>query len=349
MEVRSAPAFSFDSPDPEATFEIAALLGRSIGARGLAIGLVGPLGSGKTVFVKGLAEGLGVDPRVVSSPTFVIAQQYAIPVGLSTGPETLHHLDLYRLASEAELESIGFLDWLRPGQVLAIEWLDRFPDVLGEARLLIEFLPVPGGEGEQVDTGRRRFRATAHGDEAARILRDWRERAERLERERSAGAAAGDGTASGARSGDAKLVVALVVAGLLGLRGVGRPSEPGPPACAVLAPAAANVLLREPARDALGDVAVVCAEQAEHPENAAGLEGLARLLDGRKLAPNTASQALLENLPGIGPGRAAAIVAERARSPFRSTGDLERVRGIGPKTRAGLEPFLEVDSGGPPG
>jgi tRNA threonylcarbamoyladenosine biosynthesis protein TsaE len=350
MEARGAPASSFDSPDPETTFEIAALLGRSIGARGLAIGLVGPLGSGKTVFVKGLAEGLGVDPRIVSSPTFVIAQQYAIPAGLPTGPETLHHLDFYRLASEAELESIGFLDWLRPGQVLAIEWLDRFPDVVGEARLLVEFLPMRAGEGEWVDTGRRHLRATAHGDEAARILRDWRERWERLERERSAGlAAGGGGSASGSRSADAKLVVALVVAGLLGLRVVGRPPEPGPPACARLAPATASVPFGAPARDALGDLAVVCAEQTEPPESAAGLAGIARLLDGRKLDPNTAPRSLLENLPGIGPGRAAAIVAERALSPFRSTGELERVPGIGPKTRAKLEPFLEVDSGRPPG
>ncbi len=344
MDAHGAPVSSFDSPDPEATFEIAALLGRSIGARGLAVGLVGPLGSGKTVFVKGLAEGLGVDPRVVSSPTFVIAQQYAIP----DGPEMLHHLDLYRLDSEAELESIGFLDWLRPGQVLAIEWLDRFPDVLGEERLLVEFLPMSAGEGEVVDNGRRRFRATAYGDEAARILRDWRERWERLERERNAGPAAGGG-GTGSRSADAKLVVALVVSGLLGLRVVGRPAEPGPPACAVLAPAAASAVFGEPLRDELGDLAVVCAAQQAHRGGAAGLEGIARLLDGRAIDPNTAPRALLENLPGIGPGRAAAIVAERARSPFGSTGELERVPGIGPKTREKLEPFLEVDSEGPPG
>ncbi len=103
MDRRGVTAFRFDSPDPETTFEIAALLGRSIGARGLALGLVGPLGSGKTVFVKGLAAGLGVDPRGVSSPTFVIAQEYAIP----DGPETLHHLDFYRL--EYAIHSENFL------------------------------------------------------------------------------------------------------------------------------------------------------------------------------------------------------------------------------------------------
>ncbi len=83
----------FDSPDPEHTFACGADLGRSIGRDGLVIALVGPLGAGKTVFVKGLADGLGIDARLVSSPTFVIAQQYPIPVG----PEALHHVDLYRL------------------------------------------------------------------------------------------------------------------------------------------------------------------------------------------------------------------------------------------------------------
>ena len=51
----------FDSPDPEHTFACGADLGRSIGHDGLVIALVGPLGAGKTVFVKGLADGLGID------------------------------------------------------------------------------------------------------------------------------------------------------------------------------------------------------------------------------------------------------------------------------------------------
>ena len=71
--------WSFVSPDAEATRAIGRELGRAIGADGLVLALVGPLGAGKTVFVKGLAEGLGVEPRAVSSPTFVIAQQYAVP------------------------------------------------------------------------------------------------------------------------------------------------------------------------------------------------------------------------------------------------------------------------------
>ena len=88
-------SWTCNSANPEDTHAMGRALGQSIGADGLAIALVGPLGAGKTVFVRGLAEGLGVEPRSVSSPTFVIAQQYAVP----QGPETLHHVDLYRLGS----------------------------------------------------------------------------------------------------------------------------------------------------------------------------------------------------------------------------------------------------------
>ena len=72
-------SWTFVSRDPEETRAIARELGRAVGSDGAVLALIGPLGSGKTVFVKGLAEGLGVDPRGVSSPTFVIAQQYAVP------------------------------------------------------------------------------------------------------------------------------------------------------------------------------------------------------------------------------------------------------------------------------
>jgi predicted flap endonuclease-1-like 5' DNA nuclease len=77
------------------------------------------------------------------------------------------------------------------------------------------------------------------------------------------------------------------------------------------------------------------------------LRGPARLLFGLRLDANRAEPASLEALPGIGPVRAAAIAAERCRHAFASTADLERVRGIGPRTRAGLEPWLAVEPGRP--
>lgn len=84
---------------------------------GAVVLLSGALGAGKTAFVRGLAEGLGCDPSAVTSPTFTIIQDYA-------GRVTLQHVDLYRL-SAAEVDDLG-LDELIAGQVLAVEWPDRW-------------------------------------------------------------------------------------------------------------------------------------------------------------------------------------------------------------------------------
>jgi competence protein ComEA len=74
----------------------------------------------------------------------------------------------------------------------------------------------------------------------------------------------------------------------------------------------------------------------------APLRGPARRLFGQALDANRADAASLETLPGIGPARAAAIVAERARRPFQRVADLERVPGIGPATLRAIAPWLAV-------
>jgi tRNA threonylcarbamoyladenosine biosynthesis protein TsaE len=154
------------SPSPEATHAAARGLAAALDANGLAIGLIGPLGAGKTAFIKGLAAGLGLDPARVASPTFVIASEYPTPRGLR-----LAHVDCLRVESEDELETAGFLDLLVPGVVLAVEWSDRVPRALPEDRLELRFARPVGPEAAT----RREINAVGFGPASRAALARWRD------------------------------------------------------------------------------------------------------------------------------------------------------------------------------
>ena len=132
--------------------------GRRLGARlgpGAVVGLCGDLGAGKTCLVQGIAAGLGVPPERVTSPTFtLVAEHY-------TGRLPLFHLDLYRLAG-ADVEELGYADYLFGRGVTVIEWFDSLADGVVEEHLSITLTSEPGD--------RRRLTLVPHGETYERLL-----------------------------------------------------------------------------------------------------------------------------------------------------------------------------------
>jgi tRNA threonylcarbamoyladenosine biosynthesis protein TsaE len=111
-----------------ATGELGEAIGRRIG-EGFCAALVGSLGTGKSVLVRGICRGLGVDEDVLS-PTFVLFEEYR-------GRLPVVHLDLYRLEHEREIEELGVFDRLGDDAVVLVEWGDRSPRLLDESDVVV--------------------------------------------------------------------------------------------------------------------------------------------------------------------------------------------------------------------
>ena len=100
---------------------------------GAVLALYGDLGSGKTHFVKGIAEGFGLPPAEVRSPTFTILSVY------DEGERPLYHFDAYRVQNPDEFVELGFEDYVRGEGITCIEWANRVTDLLPPDTIHIQF------------------------------------------------------------------------------------------------------------------------------------------------------------------------------------------------------------------
>jgi tRNA threonylcarbamoyladenosine biosynthesis protein TsaE len=135
-------------------------LGRRLGGLlfpGAVVALVGPLGAGKTHLTRAVAEGLGIaDSRAVSSPTFVLIQEYRARL-------PIYHFDAYRLHGEGEFLDLGAHEYLEADGVCLIEWADRVPRCMPPEHLRVEL--VVTGETS------RRAAVTGYGERYEALVR----------------------------------------------------------------------------------------------------------------------------------------------------------------------------------
>ncbi len=111
---------------------------------GAVVALIGPLGAGKTNLVRAVAEGLHIpDVRHVSSPTFVLIQEYRARL-------PIYHFDAYRLRGAAEFTELGVAEYFEGDGVCLVEWADRVADALPAERLTI-VLALTGSSARQAD------------------------------------------------------------------------------------------------------------------------------------------------------------------------------------------------------
>jgi tRNA threonylcarbamoyladenosine biosynthesis protein TsaE len=136
-------------------------LGRRLGEvlkEGDVIGLMGELGSGKTWFTKGLALGLGISPdTIITSPSFSLINEYE-------GGCTFFHIDPYRLESLYDFLSAGLDEYFYRDGVVAMEWADRWPEILPDWSLKVGFAIM--------DSHTRKITMSGDHPRPVKILRD---------------------------------------------------------------------------------------------------------------------------------------------------------------------------------
>ena len=142
----------------EATEALAERIGAAC-AGGELLVLTGELGAGKTCFVRGLARGLGCDAGAVRSPSFTLLASYA-------GRRTLRHFDVYFTQAAVDLARAGLDEAVQAGEVVALEWGERFSEQLPQDRLEVALFHSE----DAITPERRRLVLSARGPRAAALL-----------------------------------------------------------------------------------------------------------------------------------------------------------------------------------
>ncbi len=155
--------FSIVTTTPEETWRIGERLGMLLKA-GDTVCLYGDLGAGKTSFSYGIALGLEVKEKYITSPTFAFVNEYE-------GRVPLYHIDLYRLKGAEELDSIGFGEYPGSGGVTVIEWAERAEDELPDERLSVYLT--------HVDDQRRELGFLGEGERYRKLVDDLRQELKR--------------------------------------------------------------------------------------------------------------------------------------------------------------------------
>lgn len=138
----------YHSNSAQQTEQIAAQLAKELRG-GDVLAFRGGLGAGKTAFVRGLAEGLGVTGEV-ASPTFSLVNEYR-------GNPPLYHFDMYRISTMDDLYFTGFFDYLENGSILAIEWSENIADWLPDGVITVTINRLGDEEREILIDGGDRF------------------------------------------------------------------------------------------------------------------------------------------------------------------------------------------------